>query len=241
MKSTFSISVIIPAFNEAMNLEAIVEDSNKNLMGLTSKYEIIVIDDLSMDSTKEKLSTLKKNYPCLRTIHNEHNLGCHPSCLVGFKVARNEMLVFLPADGQVPARNISKFIENLSSYDLVCSYRRQREDTFFRRLASKLYNMILRLFFRINLHDTHSAIAVKKEVVKAIGDKIKSYSSFAGCEFILQTIKHGYKVTEIEVEHLPRKAGRATGANLKDAVLTPINLLQFWWKSFEHKREAIRT
>ena len=149
------------------------------------------------------------------------------------------MLVFLPADGQVPARNISKFIENLSSYDLVCSYRRQREDTFFRRLASKLYNMILRLFFRINLHDTHSAIAVKKEVVKAIGDKIKSYSSFAGCEFILQTIKHGYKVTEIEVEHLSRKAGHATGANLKDAILTPINLLQFWWRSFEHTKEAI--
>ena len=61
MKSTFSISVIIPAFNEAMNLEAIVEDSNKNLMGLTSKYEIIVIDDLSMDSTKEKLSLFKNH------------------------------------------------------------------------------------------------------------------------------------------------------------------------------------
>lgn len=227
-KIPYSVSVIIPAFNESANLESIIEDCDRNLTSLTSKYEVIVIDDCSTDSTQEVLGKLEKIYPCLKVNCNKKNIGCHPSCLVGFQKASNDVLVFLPADGQVPANNIPKFLETIDRFDLVCSYRRQREDTFFRQLASRLYNIVLRFLFKINLHDTHSAIAVKKVVVKEIGNKIKSHSSFTSCEFILQAINNGFKVTEIEVEHLPRKAGHATGANLRDAIWTPINLLEFW-------------
>lgn len=86
---------------------------------------------------------------------------------------------------------------------------------------------MLRLSFGINLYDTHSAIAVKREVVKALAGDVKSNCAFSGCELILLALSNGYKVTEIEVDHLPRTSGKEKGANLRDAIWTPVDLLKF--------------
>lgn len=230
MKFPFSVSVIMPAFNEAENLSGIVNDCAQALSALTLKYEVIVVDDCSTDSTNEVLKKLQETYPCLRTIRNENNLGCHPSTLIGLKAAVSDVLVFLPSDGQVPPSNIQKFLSKINSCDLVSSYRRERKDNFLRHFASRFYNFIVRSFFGITLSDTHSAIAVKKDVVNKITDKVKSKSAFAGCEFILQALAHGFQVSEIEVDHLPRMKGKAKGANFRDAILTPINLVQLKWR-----------
>lgn len=220
----------MPAFNEAENLPTVIEECRRVLSKFTSKYEIIIIDDFSTDSTPQILTSLKMNYPCLQIISNKKNLGCHPSALVGLKAASCEISILLPADGQIPAHNISKFLSKIDNYDLVCSYRHKRADSFFRYLASRLYNIVLRLCFGISLHDTHSAIAIKKEVVQTIVNEVKSSCAFAGCEFILRALNHGFKVTEIEIDHKPRTAGKATGANLRDAIWTPLNLLRLLWE-----------
>lgn len=227
MKFPFSVSVIMPAFNESENLPNFVRDCTETLSEITNQYEIIVVDDCSKDKTQQVLEELQKSYPSLRTIRNEHNLGCHPSSLVGLKAASCEVLIMLPADGQIPTSNIPKFLSKIGDYDLVCSYRLNRADSFIRHLASRFYNMVLRFCFQINLHDTHSAIAVKKNVVQAIASKVQSSCAFAGCEFILRAITHGFCITEIEIVHTPRIAGKAKGANMRDAILTPVNLLQF--------------
>lgn len=224
----------MPALNEAENLPNTIEECAKILSMLTSKYEIILVDDYSTDSTPQVLANLKMSYPCLHVISNKHNLGCHPSALVGFKAASCDISIFLPADGQIPLCNISRFLSKIGDYDLVCSYRHKRADSFFRHLASRLYNTVLRLCFGISLHDTHSAIAVKKEVVQAIVNEVQSPCAFAGCEFILRALKHGFKVTEIEIDHKPRTAGKATGVNLRDAIWTPLNLLQLFREMY-HK------
>lgn len=227
MKSPFSVSVIMPAFNEAENLPFAIEECIELLSTLTDQYEVIVVDDCSTDTTQEVLVSLKKTYPCLQVIYNKHTLGCHPSSLIGLKVASSEVLIFLPADRQLSLSSISKFLKVIDNYDLVCSYRRKRADTFCRRLVSRFYNTMLRFCFGINLHDTHSAIAVKKKVVQAIANKVQSSCAFAGCEFILRALKQGFKVAEIEVDHLPRVAGVAKGANIKDGIWSLLNILQF--------------
>lgn len=221
----------MPAFNEAENLPDAVRGCIEVLSMLTDEYEVIVVDDCSTDETPKVLINLQKTYSCLRVIHNEKNLGCHPSSLVGLKEASGEVSIFLPADRQIPPSTISKFLETINTYDLVCSYRHQRVDALPRLIASRFYNLILHLCFGISLHDTHSAIAVKKNVVLAIIGKIQSSSSFAGCEFILRALMSGFRVTEIEIDHLPRIAGKATGANVRDAIRTPLNLLQFLWEN----------
>lgn len=230
MKFPFSISVIIPAFNETENLPNFLEECTQTLSSLTDQFEIIVVDDCSTDTTQSVLLNLQDTYPNLRIIRNERNIGCHPSTLVGLKAACNEVLIFLPADNQIPSGNIPRFLSKINDYDLVCSYRRQRIDNFFRRFASQLYNMLLCFCFGIDLHDTHSAIAVKQEVVKAIASEIQSPSAFAGCEFILRSLMKGFRVTEIEIDHLPRIHGKAKGANMRDAIRTPLNLMQLFWE-----------
>lgn len=244
MKVPFSVSVVMPAFNEAENLPGAVDECVEILKETADKYEVIVVDDSSTDSTQEVLSSLQKLYPCLKVICNKENIGCHPSCLEGFKVASGEVFVFLPADRQIPSNNITSFLSKFPTYDLVCSYRYKRIDIFLRRLASTIYNLMLRICFGINLHDTHSAIAVKKSLVEGIIHKIKSNSAFSGCEFILRAITQGFKITEIEIEHLPRVKGKAKGANMRDAIWTPVNLIRFWFElrimSFLHKDELVK-
>ena len=236
MKFSSSISVVMPAFNEAENLPDAIKECVEILSKIATQYDVTVVDDCSTDKTQSVLTTLQKIYPCLQIIRNKKNLGCHPSSLVGFKAALGEILILLPADKQIPSSNIPKFLNKIEAYDLVCSYRRQRADAFPRRFASHFYNIILRFCFGINLHDTHSAIAVKQKVVKAIINEVQSPSAFAACEFILRALMKGFLVTEIEIEHLPRVVGKAKGANFRDAFWTPINLLKFWLLNWHIKK-----
>lgn len=231
----------MPAFNEGENLPYAIQECIETLSKLTTKYEIIIIDDCSTDTTNEILANLQQSCPQLRVIHNKHNIGCHPSTMVGFKEAVCDVIIFLPADRQIPPSNISKFLTAIENYDLVCSYRKKRIDTTPRRLASRFYNLILRICFGTNLHDTHSGIAVKQKVARVIASEVQNQSAFAGCEFILRALIKGFRITEIEIEHSHRRAGKAKGANLRDAIRTPIELLRFLWKVKIYKKEHIKT
>ena len=225
------LSIVIPAFNESDNLAAVVQESLDVLQGLTQRFEIIVVDDCSTDDSWDKLQALAQEIPQLRPIRNEKNLGCHPSSLIGYQAAQGEYLYFSPADRQIPAAEISKFVAKAKTgCDVVYSWRQKRADPPHRLWISGCYNMLLRLFFGIRVHDVDSSELLTRRAVESLLPKVRSDSAFITVELLMEASRQGLAIGEVVIEHRPRVAGVARGINLHDLSKVPVQFLgMLWW------------
>lgn len=232
-------SIVIPAYDEEGNVESIVRESVGVLTQmqadeLASDWEIIVIDDASSDETGAIADRLSEEIPQVKVIHNKKNIGCHPSSLVGFRVAKGEYQYFIPGDCQIPPGEFPKFITKAKEgNDVVYSWRVDRADPPHRVLIGKTYNLIMRTFFGINVHDVDSSSMLTKKAVDVLIDQIDSDSAFITVEILLTAHREGLSVGEVEIEHRPRTSGVAKGVNLKDLSLVPLHFLKmvfFFWR-----------
>lgn len=233
-ESAPSLSIVIPAYNEAENLPQVLADSVSVLSALTDRFDIVVVDDCSTDGSWELLQKLQQNIPQLRIIQNKANLGCHPSSLVGYQAAQGDYRFFIPADGQIPPAELSKFLEKaLAGCDVVYSWRQKRADPPHRLLISGLYNLLLRLFFNIRLHDVDSSELLSRRAVEEILPVLHSDSAFITVELLLEAQRRGFKIGEAIIEHRPRMAGIAKGINWHDLSKVPpsfIKMLLWCWR-----------
>ncbi len=233
-----SVDIVIPAYNEAGNIEAVIQESLETLRLLTKHFDIVVVDDHSQDATPDILKRLAIEIPELTVIRNAQNLGCHPSSLVGFRAAKGEHRYFIPGDRQIPAGEMSKFLnESLKGNDVVYSWRVHRADPPHRAWVSGLYNILMRLFFGIRVHDVDSSSLLTRRAVETLLPIIRSDSAFITVEILLEAARHQLGIAEVTIDHRPRIAGVARGLNLKDISKVPFNFLRtliwFWQKKKE--------
>lgn len=220
------LSIVIPAYNEEDNLEAVVQESLQILRNLTDRFEIIVVDDCSTDGSWEKLQAMALQIPELKPIRNEKNSGCHPSSLVGYLAAQGDYCYFIPADRQIPAGEITKFVDKAKTgCDIVYSWRQKRADPPHRLWISGFYNLLLRLFFGIRVHDVDSSELLTRRAVETILPNIRSDSAFITVEMLLAAKRQGLQIGEVIIEHRPRVAGVARGLNLHDFSKVPVQFL----------------
>lgn len=236
-----SVSMVMPAFNEEDNIEFMLEESVKTLTSLTDDWEIVVVDDVSRDSTAQRAEAFAAKQPVgrIRVIRNPKNIGCHPSQIIGFKASRGDYCFFICSDRQILPRELYKFLPALQQgADLVYSWRLPRVDPFYRRLISKVYNLIEQLILGVKLHDSHSAIVAHRRVIDKIGPEIISDSAVIPVELVVRALKHNFQIAEVVIAHHPRIYGKATGINLKDVMRVPFDLYQFWRTVQQIRQEA---
>lgn len=216
------LSIVVPAYNEAGNIEAVVRESVETLSSITDDYEIVVVEDCGSDNTWEILEKLASEIPQLKIIKNPHNLGCHPSSLVGFKAATGDWRYFIPGDNQIPAAELPKFLEKADEgCDVVYSWRVKRADPPHRLWISGFYNILIRLFFGIRVHDVDSSSMLSRRAVEELLPDVTAESAFISVEILIAAERHGLKIGEAQIHHRPRLAGVATGINMKDLLKVP--------------------
>lgn len=226
------LSVIIPAYNEESNLEAVIQECLDVLPGLVPDFEIIVVDDCSTDGSWPLLQRLADEWPMLRPVRNAVNIGCHPASRVGYLAARGDYCYFIPADRQIPVAEVSHFLAKAQAgCDVVYSWRKQRADEPHRILISGFYNVLLRLFFQLRLHDVDSAELLTRRAVESILPNIRGESVFMTVEILLEAQRRHLPIGEVVIAHRPRVAGVARGLNLKDLSRVPGEFLRvlFWF------------
>ena len=221
-----NVSIVIPAFNEAENLEFVVEDCVRTLDELPGEHEIVLVDDASTDGSPAILGTLAAQHPRLRVLRNAENLGCHPSARRGLDEARGDWLLFLPADRQIRADSLHRFLGKTGEADMVCSYRRNRADPPHRVLIGRLYNAIVRVVTGVPFRDFDSSVLIRREAYREVAPQLVANSASLAVELVMRVLTAGYRVGEVEIEHYPRVAGRATGLNGRDVLRVPRNLLR---------------
>jgi glycosyltransferase involved in cell wall biosynthesis len=241
-ESTVFLSVIIPAYNEESNLEAVIQECLDVLPGITNDFELIVVDDCSTDGSWLLLQRLAAEIPTLRPLRNATNIGCHPSSRVGYLAARGQYCYFIPADRQIPVAEVTQFLAKAKAgYDVIYSWRKERADEPHRLLISGLYNVLLRLFFQLRLHDVDSAELLTRRAVETILPHIRGESVFMTVEILLEAQRRDLPIGEVIISHRPRVAGVARGLNLKDLSRVPGEFLRVLFWFWRQKMQPDRT
>jgi len=201
------VSVVIPLYNEEESLPELgmlVEGELKELVG--DKYEIVFVDDGSTDNSFEVIKQLKQRNNRIRAFKFRRNYGKSAALSLGFAQARGNIIVTLDADLQDDPSEIKKLLEKIKEgYDLVTGWKKKRYDPITKVIPSRFFNWVTSKVSGIKLHDFNCGLkAYKREVVKSLqlyGEIYRYIPALANWE--------GFKVTEIPVQHHPRKFGKS--------------------------------
>lgn len=199
------LSVVIPVFNEEDNLEELGRRLLATLTQDGRPFEIILVDDGSTDRSWELISGLHERHPeVIRSIQFHRNFGQHAAVFAGLAAARGQVVVTLDADLQNPPEEIPKLVAKIEEgYDAVGGWRENRQDSWMRRLPSRLVNFIMSRVTGVPLRDYGCMLrAYRREVVDSI-NRCQETSSFIPALANL----YARRVTEIPVAHAPRMAG----------------------------------
>lgn len=197
------LSIVVPLYNEEESLKEL----HQKIRSAAARYahEIIFVDDGSTDGSFRALLELKKADRRIRIIRFKKNFGKSYALDAGFKKSRGDLIVTMDADLQDDPAEIPRLIEAVSStgLDLISGWKYKRQDPLSKTIPSKLYNLVIRIFTGVKLHDTNCGLKIyRKEALK----NLNLYGSMY--RFIPVLLKlQGFRSGEIQVRHHARKYG----------------------------------
>ena len=203
------VFVVVPAYNEAENLEELVPEIWRFLQEVDPFGSILIVDDGSADGTREVVEALMRALPCVQTERLPRNLGKAAALRKGFKIAVDEgasVVVMMDADGQDDPSELRELIAKVGPQaDLVSGARTKRQDRFVKRSTSRLFNRVTRISSGIDATDFNSGFKAMSapaasEISSMLYGDLHRYISVIASWL-------GYRVTEVPVHHRPRMHG----------------------------------
>jgi len=221
-----SLSILIPAYNVSETLPHVLEKAKTMGKSIAKKIEIVVVDDGSTDETPTLLKALQKKIPELRVITHVHNQGYGMSIKDLYYAGTMDWMVTLPGDDQIDPFEVVKLEKNRGDHDMIMGKREIRNDHIKRKIQSKTYNFLLKLFFNIPTTDVNTIRLMKQEIMKKV--KLTMTSPFVDAELVLKTNQKGYSISEVPIVHKARITPGATGGKFFQTILpTVIDLLSY--------------
>ena len=209
------LSVVLPAFNEEANIEAVVRNCVAYLAQRIPDYELLVVNDGSRDRTGEILDRLVGEFPTLRPLHHPQNRGYGAALRTGFSAAAKRFVFYMDGDGQFDIRDLDNLLPLVTDDEhIVTGFRIERRDPFMRRLNAKLFgNFLVRVMLGVRVRDLNCAF---KLIPKKVFDRItlESTGALINAELYGRAVRRGFRIKEVGVHHYPRTAGVQTGAHL---------------------------
>ena len=202
---TTAVSVILPVFNEADNLEPLTQDIIAALEETGRTYEIIFVDDGSTDQSLNVLTALQKAHLSVVVIEFRRNFGQTAALAAGLRAANGEIIVTMDADRQNDPRDIPMLVQEIDrGMDLVCGWRHDRKDgLWLRLLPSRAANWLISTTTDVKLHDYGCTLkAMRRDVAKNLrlyGEMHRFIPAIASW--------YGVRMSEVKVRHHPRTAG----------------------------------
>jgi len=219
------ISVVVPVYNEEGNLPLLVPKLVEVLKGLGRSYEMIFVDDGSSDGSRVILKEMASQYPSLRVLRLKENRGLSTALVAGMREARGEEIVTLDSDLQNDPADIPRLLEYLDRYDMATGWRQKREDSWLKKISSKIANAVRNWVSGENIRDSACTLrAFKKECIREV-------PVFNGMHRFLSTLVKmgGYRIIEVPVSHHSRRFGKSKYNIRNRMVRSFIDLLAVRW------------
>jgi len=209
-----SVTIIIPAYREENNIEAAIDNVLRVLRASTQEYEVIVVDDGSPDQTGDFARFKAQIDPNIRVAVNAANEGFGYSFARGVKMATKEYITVFPGDNDMSALSLKDLLEARGTADLVISYmEKTNKRSFFRRLVSKTFVLIMNLLFGLKLKYYNGSFICRASLLKSIPIKSTGLAALAEC--IVRLLKQGVSYRAVYFEHTGRRHEKSKAFNLK--------------------------
>lgn len=222
-----SISLVMPAYNEADNIEPMVAEATPALEANADGHEIIVVDDGSADETAAVTRRVMESYPNVRLVEHPVNKGFGAAVFSGFTNAEKDWIFYTDADRQFVLSELDRFVPYMDEADLIAGYRAPRRDPFMRVFYGKGWSTLCTLMFGYTVRDVDCGFKLfRREIIESLAPQIASRGATFSIEWLVRAKRAGYRFVELPVTHQPRVAGSQTGANIDVIVRAFRELMQ---------------
>lgn len=167
------LSVIVPAYNEEQNIAKTIKNLIQQLDKINRDYEVVVVSDGSKDNTAKKARSIGRKNIVVLEYHPNRGKGY--ALTYGVNKSRGEVVTFFDAGGDFDAEHIDKFIKLMEVFDadIVIGSKRhpasQVNYPLVRRFYSRIYQLVIRLLFNLNIKDTQTGLKIfKKDVLNKV-------------------------------------------------------------------------
>ena len=223
------LSVVIPLYKEEDNVERLIDELHSALGPYPGEFEFVLVDDGSTDRTRQLLLEARANRgDHIMVISHRRNLGQTQAMQTGLQAARGDVIAFMDGDLQNDPADISAMVEKLETdhLDLLCGWRKNRQDTLNRTLPSRLANWLIGCVSGVALHDYGCSLKVgRRDVLEGLDLRGEMH------RFIplwVANLTHPSRIAEVPVNHRARTAGTSKyGISRTPRVL--LDLLAAWF------------
>jgi len=215
-------AVVIPALNEAPVIPDLIRELQATFERHGLDGEVILIDDGSTDGTADLAEQEGEGWPAFRVLRHRRNLGKTEAIVTAARASDREVLVVFDADLQHSPEAIPDFLREISSgWDIVCA---RKIGAYDKAVVSTVYNRLSRRIFQVPVSDLNSMKAFRRSILDEIHLR-HDWHRF----FVVLAHARGYRVTEMDVELHPRRAGVSKYSGAWRVVVGVVDLLSVWF------------
>lgn len=201
------LSIIIPTYNEELNIKELLKRIHINMSQNKVKYEIIIIDDHSEDNTLDILNKLNGRYH-IRVLLKNGTKGKAQSLLEGFKQAKYNTVAMIDADLQYPPELLYNMFVRIREFDIVIADRVVQNIQWYRRILSRIYSKVFGKIILGLPYDIQSGMKIfKKKILRDI--ELSPTPWGFDYEFLYKAKHKGYTITQVPIQFDARKNGKS--------------------------------
>ncbi len=224
-----SFSLVLPAHNEAENIEPVIRHALNVLPNYFDNFEVIVVNDGSRDRTGAIIDGLSQEDPRVRPIHHRSNRGYGGALTSGFEASTGNYVMFMDSDRQFNIADIERLYPFIATHEIVAGFRMMRQDELHRRVFAEVFNIVVRVFFGVHLRDIDCAFKIfDGDLIRSL--QLSSPGALINTEIQAKARRQGARLQQVGVRHFPRIAGEATGGNPKVIARAMGETVILWWK-----------
>jgi glycosyltransferase involved in cell wall biosynthesis len=206
--TTSSLSIVLPAYNEELNIEGALDEACEVAASITPAWEVIVVDDGSRDTTAKRVARITKSQPRVSLISFPENRGYGVALRAGFRAARGDLIFYTDSDRQFDLSELRFFVPVMDRTDVAIGFRVYRYDPVLRCLLSWVYNRLVSAVFRARVRDVDCSFKLfRREVLEAID--LETTDFFIDTEMVAKARKWNFRILQKGVKHFPRRAGES--------------------------------
>jgi glycosyltransferase involved in cell wall biosynthesis len=211
-----SFSLILPAFNEAENLSATVENAVSALSSIVPELEILIVDDGSTDETPKVCDRLASRHPVVRIIRHPRHRGYGAALRSGFAEAKCDLVFFTESNGEFRFGQVAEFIAQIDAVHMVVGYRADRKDQWFRNYIGK---WLARTLLGVRVRDINCAYKLfHRHFLQKM--PLTSEGAMINTELLALAAQASWTFHEMPVAHYPRKIRVPASTTLQVIVRT---------------------
>ena len=230
-----SLTVFFPACNDGGTIGSQVITALQLLPRITDDYEVLVVNDGSIDHTADVLAELSRRYPQVRIIHHTHNRGYGAALRSGFAAARKDWVFYTDGDAQYDPYDLLRLLASWNeSIDVVTGYKIVRHDPWYRILFGWLYQHSARVTFGLCVRDVDCDFRlIRRSALDNL--QLESDTGTICVEMVRKFQSAGYRMVEVPVPHYYRTYGVSQFFQVRHLWQIAGQLVRLWWKLVAHQ------